>query len=1062
MTVNDITVDPDLEDSSDDGGDSQTGPRVRQFNDGLTAADRAEAILTTIIKAKGGTRREGQVQMAREVATNLSDQKPLLIQGGTGIGKALDIDTPIPTPSGFVRMGDLKVGDRVFNEEGLPVRVTDAFAYLEGRDCYRVTFSDGSEIVADGTHLWTTETIASMVGPEPWAGSSTLTTVEIAKTLFNANGRANHRIPTTLPLKTEHADLPVNPYLLGAWLAGLNIRGDAAYAKGENLSMKSMRVETPDASSTVRVSELSATAKARRVRIVRSAAEFDAITELLADAVRIPEVYLFASAKQRKSLMQGMLDVSGHVVGKNQVRFQDHRKEVAEDFLALASSLGYRASLSRRKDCQNVWLVSFSTADHVFRASHKNARITSGERDAAMRRTIVSIEKVESRTVRCISVDSPRHLFLAGRSMVPTHNSIAYLAGALASGRQAVIAPHTKALQDQLRADLDLIKSAFPVGEEGVIPTPSYAVIKGRSSYLCLSKVKGDGDGAPEEPQALLDQAGEIASGGPTSKLGKEVKRLNDWADETDTGERSDLPWPVSGKAWDQVSTTSNDCLGKACGFYKECFANIQRKKAFASDIIVVNQAFLAAWMKVPEILPESVGAVIVDEAHEFNGVVADAFGSNVTPGRIEHTVSRALNALTRADAKEQAEVGAKEAKDAAESLGKKLVIKDKWERTSMDLPGLVTDEIETVTAKIMRLREQANAYISTSNDQERAKKDNLLREMENLEDDLKMILEGRNDRQVVWAEKGFRDKVGLRAARFDVSDTIFRNLLYKIRSVAFTSATLTIAGNFSLTASNFGFDQGPWSGKVVESPFDYEKQGLIWMPEGMPEPGSRDKAKVYTQKVAEVAEQTARAAGGRTLVLCTSNASVRAVSEHLSRVFKPKEHKVLAQGVGDLSAKELAKQFTEDPRSILVGTRTFWTGISIEGDTCAAVVIDKVPFPVPSEPIIKARSDKADRIQGRGAGFKTVSLAEACLTMVQGAGRLVRTVHDRGVIVICDPRLHPGGQYMKFYAPGMMQDLPPFPVTSDTERALQMLKEIDATANDAVASLEIEEDEGE
>lgn len=1057
MTTDQITA---KDDSTVTGEGKATGPRVRSFDDGLTAAQRAEAILTTIINAKGGTRREGQVQMAREVATALSEQKPLLIQGGTGIGKALDIDTPIPTPNGFVRMGDLKVGDWVFNEEGLPVRVTDAFAFLEGRDCYRVTFSDGSEIIADGTHLWTTETIASMIGSDAWAGSSTLTTVEIAKTLLNSNGRANHRLPTALPLKTEHADLPVNPYLLGAWLAGLNKSGDRAIVKGENISMRTMRVTTPTR-GYMRAGEMDDADKARRVHIELSSGEDQAIRTLISDGIRIPDTYLFASKKQRQSLMEGMLDISGHVVGKNQIRFQDHRKDVAEGFLSLASSLGYRASLSKRKDCQNVWLVSFSTTDHVFRAEHKNTRIIGdGERETVTRRTIVSIEKVESRTVRCISVDSARHLFLAGRSMVPTHNSIAYLAGALASGRQAVIAPHTKALQDQLRDDLDLIKSAFPVGKEGVIPTPSYAVIKGRSSYLCLSKVKGDG--VTDEPQPLLDQAGEVASDGPTSKLGKDVKRLNDWADDTATGERSDLPWPVSGKAWDQVSTTSNDCLGKACGFYKECFANIQRKKAFASDIIVVNQAFLAAWMKVPEILPDSVGAVIVDEAHEFNGVVADAFGSKVTPGRIEHVVSRALSALTRADAKEKAEVGAKEARDAAESLSKKLVIKDKRERTNMELPGLVAGEIATVKAKVARLNEQASAYIGTSTEQDKAKKDNLIREMDNLEEDLKMILEGRNDRQVVWAEKGFNDKVGLRAARFDVSDTIFQNLLYKIRSVAFTSATLTIAGNFALPAANFGFDQGPWAGKVVESPFDYEKQGLVWMPEGMPEPGPREKGIAYTKKVAEVAEQTARAAGGRTLVLCTSNASVKAVSEHLSSVFKPKEHQVLSQGVGDLSAKELAKRFTEDPRAILVGTRTFWTGISIEGDTCAAVVIDKVPFPVPTEPIIKARSDKADRVQGRGTGFKTVSLAEACLTMVQGAGRLVRTVSDRGVIVICDPRLHPGGQYMKFYAPGMMQDLPPFPVTNNTEQALQLLKEINATANDAVASLEIEEEEGE
>lgn len=1036
----------------------ETGPRVRSFSDGLTPAARAEAILTAIITAKGGSRREGQVQMAREVATALSEQKPLLIQGGTGIGKALDIDTPIPTPNGFVRMGDLTKGDWVFSEEGLPVQVTEAFAYLHGRKCYRVTFSDGSEIIADGDHLWATETISSMIANTPWAGSSVLTTCEIAQTLTNSSGRANHRVPTALPLKTPHADLPVNPYLLGAWLAGLNQRGDAAYAKGENLAMKTMLFESTSG-DTLKVRDMDDADKARRVRI---AADLDNIQSLLAGDIRIPETYLFASKTQRRSLLAGMLDVSGHVVGKNQVRFQDHRKQVAEDLLTLASSLGYRASLSKRQDCQNVWMVSFSTPDPVFRADHKNARIAGGERTTLTRRTIVSIEEVESRTVRCITVDSERHLFLAGRSMVPTHNSIAYLAGALASGRQTVVAPHTKALQDQLRDDLDLIKSAFPVGQKNVIPTPSYTIIKGRSSYLCMSKVKGDGDGAPEETASLLFPGEEAAPSGPRSKLGKEIKQLGEWADETKSGERSDLPWPVSGTAWKQVSTTSNDCLGTACGFYAECFANIQRNKALSSDIIIVNQAFLAAWMQNPKILPPSIGAVLVDEAHEFNGVVADAFGSNVTPGRIEHVVSRALNALTRADAKEQSEVGAKEAKDAAESLDKKLVIKDKWERTSMSLPSVVEPEIRTAAAKIKRLREQADAYISVPTEQDKAKKDNLLREMENLIEDLKMILEGRNDQQVVWAEKGLKDKVGLRAARFDVSDTIFQNLLYKIRSVAFTSATLTIAGNFALTANNFGFNQGPWSGKVVESPFDYEKQGLIWMPEGMPEPGTREKGKIYTQKVAEVAEQTALAAGGRTLVLCTSNASVRAVSEHLEKTLGRKGHTILAQGVGDLTTKELAKQFTEDPRSVLVGTRTFWTGISIEGDTCAAVVIDKVPFPVPSEPIIKARSEKADQVQGRGAGFKTVSLAEACLTMVQGAGRLVRTVSDRGVIVVCDPRLHPGGQYMKFYAPGMMQSLPPFPVTSDGERAMAMLREIDATANDEASTLEIEKEEGE
>lgn len=1057
-----IDYEDDLyEDDQDETADhKEPGPRIRTFNDGLTPAERAEAILTAIIDAKGGARREGQVQMAREVATAFHEQRPLLIQGGTGIGKALDIDTPIPTPKGFVRMGDLQAGDEVFNEEGRPVKVINAFAYLKGRDCYEVTFADGSCIVADGEHLWTTETIAGMVGCEVWESAKNLTTVEIIRTLRNSAGRSNHRIPTTLPLQAPRASLPVKPYRFGAWLAGLNLHFEESYAKGRNLEAGNIRVETHTGDIT-KAKSMPDSDKNRRVRIILNDRERVAAYGFIADGACVPELYLFASEKQRRSLMAGMLDVSGHVVNKNQIRFQSHRKEIAEGFMVLASGLGYRPTLSQRMDCRNVWLVSFSTRDKVFRAGHKNVRIADVGRETALRRTIQSITRVESRTVRCITVDSPRHLFLAGRAMVPTHNSIAYLAGALASGRQTVVAPHTKALQDQLRADLDLIQSAFPPGKKGVIPAPTYAIIKGRSSYVCMNKTKGAGN-EPQDQETLSGGVADLFDGGPSTTLGREIKALMEWSEKTDSGERSEVPFTVSARSWENVSTTASDCIGKACNFYRECFANVQRNKAYGADIIVVNQAFLAAWMKVPQILPPTIAGVIADEAHEINSVIADAFGSSVTPARINHTVGRVLSALTKAGAKERAEVGAQEAKDAADALERKLVIQDKWERTDMELPSLCRPEMRTVLVKLDRLREQASAYISASTEEEKAKRDNLLREVESLMGDVSIILDGRTDEQVVWAEKGFGNKVGLRAARFDVSETIFDNLLYKIRSVAFTSATLTIAGNFALTASNFGFDRGPWAGKVVESPFDYQKQGMIWMPQGMPEPGTRDKGVIYITKVAEIAEKTVLAAGGRTLVLCTSKASVKAVHEHLTKALKGKGHKVLGQGIGDLNAKELAQQFTEDPKAVLIGTRTFWTGISIEGDTCAAIVIDKMPFPSPNDPIMKARSEKADKLHGSGMGFKTVSLAEACLTLVQGTGRLVRTVHDRGVVVLCDPRVNQQSEFVKFYAHGMLQSLPPFPITGNQEQALSFLKTINETANDAIASVEIELDEGE
>lgn len=657
--------------------------------------------------------------------------------------------------------------------------------------------------------------------------------------------------------------------------------------------------------------------------------------------------------------------------------------------------------------------------------------------------------------------------------------SLAYLVGAIAAGKQVAVAPHTKALQDQLRGDLDLIASAFAVAardneyldglsadelaaDAALFANFAYAVIKGRSSYVCLSKTAEGPAGAGEEPPAMLDLeggAGGSAAKGPSSELGLEVKKLAEWSKTTPSGDRADLPFPVSGKAWDQVSTSANDCAGKGCPFYEDCFAELAHEEAKEANVIVVNQKYLALAMKLPFLLPTTVEAVVVDEAHEFSSVVADTFGAEITTKRMTNAITKCRGAMEL----KKDTPGAKKANDAERAandfetaLGDATRNTRGADRTILG-KAPIRDGLSLCRETFQVLSGMVETTMKATTDQEKAHKQNTQRMLTNLVEDLDLVLEGDTDDQVAWVQKDYRDIV-VRAARFDVSTTIYEDLLREKRAVVFTSATLTVAGGFDIPAKTMGFTRGPWTGQIVESPFDYQAQGVIWTPQNMPEVSTKpEKAQIYYKAVADVATRVAQAAGGRTLVLCTSRAAVTAISDHLQASLGA-EHTVLTQAPGVLP-KDIARQFSEDPRSVLVGTRTFWTGVSVEGDTCAAVVLDKLPFPSPADPIIAARSEKADREDGRGAGFTQVSLAEASLTLVQGVGRLIRTVSDRGVIVLCDPRVHPTGPHVKRYAPGMRRSLPPFPATTDEPKVMDFLRTIDTTADDAQPTkIEIEE----
>lgn len=1034
------------------------------------SADKAEHLLEHLITAKGGKRREGQVEMARAVATALSEGRPELMQGGTGIGKALDVDTPIPTLEGWVRMGDLEAGvHHPFDENGVPCNITEGFDVLRRRTCYELSFLGGGTLVADGQHQWNTVSDAAATqraSGDPWEGAQTRTTTEIAQTLRRRK-RPNHRIPTAKPIQIEEQKLPIDPYELGFWLGGTERRSPnmALVAKTVRPEQPMQHFEVADVRSEVSITPTEATAKALKKLGLLTSERF------------IPDKYMFSSEAQRRALLAGLMDASGqpHKSQRQiiaQVTAYKNQFQLMKDIHALACSLGLRAASTTREFRNGSYQqVTFSPDQQVFRVPFKAAQ--AGDFDNPGRRmvghrSVVAVEKVKTRPVRCISVDSDSRLYLAGRDFIPTHNSMAYLAGALASGKRTAVAPHTKALQDQLGHDLELVVEAFKdagTDDESLLDhQPSYGLIKGRSSYYCGNRVATD---EAEDTGQMLDIDGSQESFESNSQLGQEVALLHKWAQTTETGDRSDAP-AVSGKAWSMVCGSTDDCSANGCKKNpSRCFAQRAHEKAAQADIVVVNQSYLAAAMKIEFLELAECEAVVVDEAHEFPMVVADTFGAVLKRKRVEQTLKRATNLLAREDLidEQTVEKWSKGCEHYLDELERALAKMSKFgsDREIVETPGVV-ENLESLVKLFDPIRRKTRAAADrAADDKEKSARQTLLQAVKNLIEDFQIILEGSNDFQVSWADKE-RGEAVLHSARFDVSETIHEHLIDRICGgrLVMTSATMTVGGAFDYPAQQMGFtldaDTYPWKGRIVASPFDYKKQGMIWLPPHMPAPiNTKDGKAEYAEAVAEVATGVARAAGGRTLVLCTSRQSVETVGQRMEEALEPEGITVLTQRPGGPS-QALAKEFADNPHSVLVGTRTFWTGVSVEGDTCVAVVVDKIPFPTPSDPIIAARTEKVDRLEGNRKGFIKVSLSEAILTIVQGVGRLIRTVNDRGVVVLCDPRVNPQTPHVKGYYTSIRDSLPAFTGTGSKEAVHSFLRDINQTASDEAGTVEVNE----
>ncbi|WP_406091786.1 ATP-dependent DNA helicase [Streptomyces sp. NBC_01013] len=617
------------------------------------------------------------------------------------------------------------------------------------------------------------------------------------------------------------------------------------------------------------------------------------------------------------------------------------------------------------------------------------------------------------------AVDDRSHLLV--QAGTGTGKSLGYLVPALAHGERVVVATATLALQRQL-VERDLprtVNALHPLLRR----RPQFAMLKGRSNYLCLHRLH---EGVPqEEEEGLFDQ---FEAAAPSSKLGQDLLRMRDWADETETGDRDDLTPGVSDRAWAQISVSSRECLGATkCAYGAECFAEQARERAKLADVVVTNHALLAIdAIEGAPVLPQHE-VLIVDEAHELVSRVTGVATGELTPGQVNRAVRRAAKLVNEkaADALQTASEGFERVMELA-------------------LPGRLEEVPEDLGYALMALRDAARTVITAlgstrdkSVQDEDAVRKQALASVESIHAVAERITQG-SEYDVVWFERHDRFGASVRVAPLSVSG-LLREKLFAERSVVLTSATLKLGGDFNGVGASLGLspegtagdDVPQWKGLDVGSPFDYPKQGILYVARHLATPGREGSRTDMLDELAELVE----AAGGRTLGLFSSMRAAQAAAEELrGRLEKP----ILLQGEETLG--ELIKNFAADPETCLFGTLSLWQGVDVPGASCQLVIMDRIPFPRPDDPLMSARQKAVE--EAGGNGFMAVAATHAALLMAQGAGRLVRATGDKGVVAVLDPRLANAryGSYLR-------ASLPDFWYTTDPNQARRSLAAIDAAA---------------
>ncbi len=618
--------------------------------------------------------------------------------------------------------------------------------------------------------------------------------------------------------------------------------------------------------------------------------------------------------------------------------------------------------------------------------------------------------------------DTGEHL--AVQAGTGTGKSLAYLVPAIAkaveSEEPVVVSTATIALQRQL-VDRDLPRLADSLAD--VLPRrPEFALLKGRGNYLCLNKIHNGSTGTATEPDDRPQE--ELFKPMAASALGRDVQRLIAWSSDTDTGDRDELTPGVPDRSWSQVSVSARECIGMArCPFGTDCFAERARDKAGHADVVVTNHALLAIdAMTDAAVLPEH-HLLVVDEAHELvDRVTGVATGelSATAMGVAQRRVSRLIDPelVQRLDA-------------AAATLSSAI------HDASPGRIDVMDDEMTTYLTALRDAASRARSAIDTapSDPAAASARAEAVTALTDISDTATRILTSfvpaipdRDD--VVWLERDDNRAV-LRVAPLSVAG-LLRGRLFEHTTAVLTSATLTIGGTFDSMASAWGLagDEVKWRGLDVGSPFEHAKSGILYVAAHLPPPGRDGTGSA--EQLDEI-EALITAAGGRTLGLFSSMRAAKAAAEIMrDRLDTP----VLCQGDDTTSA--LVQQFADDPETSLFGTLSLWQGVDVPGPSLSLVLIDRIPFPRPDDPLLTARQ-RAVAARG-GNGFMAVAASHAALLLAQGAGRLLRRVDDRGVVAVLDSRMATAryGGYLR-------ASLPPYWATTDSNRVREALERLRA-----------------
>ncbi|WP_375736870.1 ATP-dependent DNA helicase [Polymorphospora lycopeni] len=653
------------------------------------------------------------------------------------------------------------------------------------------------------------------------------------------------------------------------------------------------------------------------------------------------------------------------------------------------------------------------------------------------------------------AIGSREHLLV--QAGTGTGKSLAYLAPALTVDGPVVVSTATLALQSQL-VEHDLPRLADAV-EPVLGRRPTYAVLKGRHHYVCMAKLDHSTE---DEPDTLFDSPGSGGNStgwlGEAGRLGKQIQRVRDWALTSETGDRDELDPGVDDTAWRQVSMPARECVGATrCPYGDECFAEASRVRAREADIVVTNHSLLAVDMLAGRHIVPPHKLLIIDEAHELADRVSSAAQAELTAEAVERAARQSRPLLTPEIAETLVEAGDALAVGLAEVPAGRLTA------------GLPPPLREACTLLDSATRSALDRIGDVkSDDPDPVRKQQSKSVLDELSKTTQRLLE-EADHDVAWVEKPEGAQSGRRAlvvAPLSVAGTLAVNL-YDERTVVATSATLTLGGRFDTIARALGLapgaavdqpdgagpgngkpalaragdgrpgdaekdtDSPPWRSLDVDSPFDYPRQGILYVAAHLPRPA----ASGLPEAAGEELLRLVGALGGRTLGLFSSRRAATQAAELLrARTDLP----VLLQGEEALPL--LVRRFREDRASCLFGVMSLWQGVDVPGDACQLVVIDRLPFPRPDEPLAAARAAAVDATGG--SGFASVSVPIAAIRLAQGVGRLIRSTGDKGVVAVLDSRLETARGYGAF----LRRSLPPFWYTTRPDIAQGALERLSRT----------------